>query len=280
MVDATFDQAHGLRRMFQGKRPRVIHVVAGRAGVGRSSVATNLGLALARGGRATLLVECVTAPGEARVLRNLGLDAAAAAGSAGGGSGPIAGPHGLGVLPLVVTMQVNRAAPELFSLDVAAHLGAAFEALDYVLVTTPPALSTAVLVADQGGRDVVVVLSRAASSITEAYALIKRMSAHGDQRHFYVLANRVASDAEALLIYQNMSQVAQGYLDVRLDLMGFIPGGDALESAATPGRATGRPALPASACYRRLAEDIAGWDIRRARTPAFAESHDAPTGAV
>jgi Mrp family chromosome partitioning ATPase len=42
------DQAEGLRRMFAVERLAVVHVVAGCAGVGRTTVAVQLGVALAK----------------------------------------------------------------------------------------------------------------------------------------------------------------------------------------------------------------------------------------
>ena len=51
MADPRYDQADGLRRMFSTDRLRVVQVVAGRTGVGRLSVAVNLGLALAKAGQ-------------------------------------------------------------------------------------------------------------------------------------------------------------------------------------------------------------------------------------
>ena len=45
--------------MFAAERLRVIHVIAGSAGVGRLTVALNLGAALAKAGRETLLIDVI-----------------------------------------------------------------------------------------------------------------------------------------------------------------------------------------------------------------------------
>lgn len=253
MLDRGYDQADGLRRMFSTDRPRLIEIVAGRAGVGRTLVAVNLGIALARSGRHTLLVDCTDRAGESRALRYLSLRGSAT--GAAGAHDPIALPgwNGFAVLPLRLSdsERVNGAARAA-----ATNILAQASGLDCVLVSS--AVADSLLLPTEQRRDVLVVLSRAASSITDAYALIKRMSLHGAHCRFQVVVNRASSDSEAHRIFQNMARVAQGYLDVQLELLGFIPADPALERAAAQGRSVidADPASPASAAFRRLAERI------------------------
>jgi len=60
-----------------------------------------------------------------------------------------------------------------------------------------------------------------------------------------------------------MARVARGYLDVRLDLLGFIPADPAIERAAERGRSIIDcvPAAPATGAFRRLADDLGGWQL-------------------
>src|SRR5690606_30984860 len=95
LLERGFDQAHGLRRMFSPGRPRVIQIVAGRAGVGRTTVAVQLAAALARSGRDTLLIETLQRGSGARAFGYLGLDPAAA--DVTGASKPVAVPGAEGL---------------------------------------------------------------------------------------------------------------------------------------------------------------------------------------
>ena len=253
LVDPHNDQADGLRRMFAAERLRIIHVVAGSAGAGRLTVAVNLGVALARAGRETLLIDVIENRRRRTALDYLGLgprirqDATSAT----------AGPHGLGILALD---HASSQAPMR-----AAQVAARRSALAYALVTDSSTRCARWLPTEDQCREFVVVLSRAAASITDAYALVKRMSAAGVCRRFHVLINRVASEAEAALIFRNMSRAARGYLDVELELLGFVPADVALEQAAAQMRSVleTAPAAPSAMAFARLAQRVSAWSLTR-----------------
>ena len=239
--------------MFAAERLRIIHVVAGSAGVGRLTVAVNLGVALARAGRETLLIDVVENRGRRTALDYLGLgprirqDASSA----------MNGPHGLGVLAL------DHAASQAPMR--AAQAAARRTALTYALITDSSTRCARWLPIEDQCREFVVVLSRAAASITDAYALVKRMSAAGVCRRFHVLINRAASEAEAALIFRNMSHAARGYLDVELEPLGFIPSDPALGKSTEQMRSVveAAPAAPSAMAFVRLAHKITAWSLTR-----------------
>ena len=55
--DGGVDQAEGLRRLLVLNQTQVITVVAGKAGVGRTSATINLAAALARSGKDVLVLD-------------------------------------------------------------------------------------------------------------------------------------------------------------------------------------------------------------------------------
>jgi len=251
LVDRQNDQADGLRRMFAAERLRVIHVITGSAGVGRLTVAVNLGAALAKAGRETLLIDVIENRRRPTALDYLGVrpvtrDEAARASS---------GPHGLGILTFD---PASTHAPAS-----AVQIAARRPALAYALITDSSTRCNRWLSVEDECREFVVVLSRAAASITDAYALVKRMSAAGVCRRFHVLINRVASPAEAALIFRNMSRAARGYLDVDLELLGYVPADAALEQATQQRRSVldTASAGPAATAFARLAHRIAAWPL-------------------
>ena len=251
MAERPNDQADGLRRMFAAERLRVIHVVAGCAGVGRLTVAVNLGVALAKAGRETLLIDVIENWQRQTALDYLALGARTR--QAAFGPSSVSGPHGLGILALdgASSQSPMRAA------QIASHS----PALTFALVTDSSTRCGRWLPVEDERREFVVVLSRATASITDAYALIKRMTAAGVCRRFHVLINRVGSGAEAALIFRNMSAVARGYLDVELDLLGFIPSDPAFEPAAAEHASVldVAPQAPAAKAFVRLAQRLATW---------------------
>ena len=251
LADRHNDQADGLRRMFAAERLRVIHVIAGSAGVGRLTVAVNLGVALAKAGRETLLIDVIENRQRQTALDYLALNPRAR--QAASGLTSVTGPHGLGVLAMDATSTQSPMR--------AAQIAGCCPGLSFALVTDSSTRCGRWLPIEDERREFIVVLSRATTSITDAYALIKRMNAAGACRRFHVLINRVASGAEAALIFRNMSAVARGYLDVELDLLGFIPADPALEPAAAQHASLldAAPEAPAAKAFIRLAHRISTW---------------------
>jgi flagellar biosynthesis protein FlhG len=270
LLDRGIDQAHGLRRMFAPGRPRVIQIVAGREGVGRTSVAVNLAVALAQAGRDTLLVEAARDPNEARALDYLGLDAPSAWVAAPTRALEVAATQGLAVWPLDLAQRGRELEPT----PIPARLPGRTRLPDCVLVNSACGRSL-VWTGEHESHEVLIVLSRAAASITDAYARIKRMSVQGMQTRFHVLVNRVASEDEARLIYRNMAAVAQGYLDIQLQLCGFVPADEALAHAAARGRSVldTEPDAPATRAFRRLAQFV----MKGGRPAPRSAPHKAPT---
>ncbi|PZR44136.1 MAG: hypothetical protein DI537_61610 [Stutzerimonas stutzeri] len=110
-------------------------------------------------------------------------------------------------------------------------------------------------------QDVMLVLSRTSSSITDNYALIKTMSSQYAKRHFRILVNKVRSEREARTIFQNMEQAAKRYLSVSLDYIGCIPPDDKLERATAlcAPVVEAFPAAPSATGFRRVAGEMMGW---------------------
>jgi flagellar biosynthesis protein FlhG len=102
--------------------------------------------------------------------------------------------------------------------------------------------------------EIVVQVSTGATSITNAYALIKRLSQHLGRRPFGILVTG-ATEAEAKVVYDNMSSAATRYLAVTLSSMGSVPADEYLHRAARLGRAVvdAFPLAGASVAFRRLA---------------------------
>jgi flagellar biosynthesis protein FlhG len=107
--------------------------------------------------------------------------------------------------------------------------------------------------------EIVVQVSTSAASITNAYALVKRLSLHLGRRPFGILVTG-ATEAEAKVVYDNMSSAATRYLAVTLSSMGSVPADEYLHRAARLGRAVvdAFPLAGASVAFRRLAGRFAG----------------------
>jgi flagellar biosynthesis protein FlhG len=215
------DQAAGLRRMFSAPCSRVIEIAAGHPGVGRSTLAANLAAALARGGSRTLLVDVVASAGHSRAVRWSG----AAKGSEGGAQA-----EDPAATALELVWPAGPSAGEGLAADARARLKHAAHGRDYVLVSSAGA--DRVVMAADGRREVLIVVQAAADSITAAYAIVKRLVYESPACRFRVVVNRADAERAARRVFEQLARVAERYLQVRLDMLGFVPNDPAIERAA------------------------------------------------
>lgn len=267
MAKAAIDQAEGLRRLLSRDALRIITVVSATAGVGKTSAVINLAVALARAGREVLILD--ESPRRNNVSDSLGINARFDLLDVINSKKSleqvlVPGPEGISVLP--AAHGVRRLAG--LDKDDQHRLIGCFNRLanpvGVVLVDTATENSSMALPASIVAHDVMVVLSRSTSSITDNYALIKTMSMQYAKKHFRILVNKVRTEKEARAIFSNIAEASQRYLSVSLDYAGFIPPDDRLERATAlcvPVVDT-FPAASSAAGFRRMADEMTGWSRR------------------
>ena len=255
------DQAEGLRRMRAIDTVRIITVAGGRSGAGKTSAVINLAAALAINGQHVLVID--ENPRHNNVISNLGLKARydllhVIKRDKTLEQVILPGPEGISVLPAM------RGVQSLARLDhddedwLIRCFSRLTRPVDVVLIDTATGGASPVLSSSLASQQVLIVLSAAASSITDAYALIKLMSREYAKRHFLVLLNRVRSEQEASAVFNNISQVARCHLSVVLEFMGCIPRDEKLRRSTQLCRSVVEafPASIAAAGFRKLAYDL------------------------
>jgi flagellar biosynthesis protein FlhG len=276
LVEGGFDQADGLRRMFGATRTRLLEVAAGMPGIGRTSLVVNLGAALARSGRNTLLVDLVARPTESRVQAYFGIPAAGAPISSASAFA-VADGYGIRTVSHPEWMHSGPLAASAFSV---AGRGRAASLHDWVLVNgsgVEPVVTT-----EDAERDVLILLSGASASITDAYGVLKRMAAADARCRFRVVVNRVNGPEAAQRIFANIAEAAQVYLNVVLEYAGCIPTDAAILRAAAERTSVldVAPASVAAQAYTRLAEAIATSSSARPMPVALAFDSSIALGAT
>lgn len=265
MPDFRGDQASGLRRLFGGRRLRVVSFAAAGEGVGKTHAVGNLAVALARQGQSVLLLD-----------ENSGRDNLAGFFGAPGGHDLLDVLRGRCALDQVLlevadNLVVCPAALAFRNLDglapreqedLLAALGRLPTRPDVVLIDAahdhPFGISPLGLVASE----TVVVLSGSSHAITGAYALIKRVAESCGRRHFRVLVNKVRQSADAEQIYANLSRVATQRAVASIGLAGYLPFDDAVAHAAWLHQPL-LSAFPDSAsadALREIASALCQWD--------------------
>jgi flagellar biosynthesis protein FlhG len=270
LASFDFDQAEGLRRMLSGPKPRIVTFLSATPADDKGAMLVNLAASLVQSGHDVVIVDACEY--DYGVARRLGVD----------GRGDL-----LGVARQECALnQVIHQVPQGFSVvemghgvrsqDEARRLSTAF-----VVLVKQSAGSIVIVdgeflehgaqydsfpVAAMANSEIVVQVSTGATSITNAYALVKRLAQHLGRRPFGILVTG-ASEAEAKVVYDNMSSAATRYLAVTLSSMGSVPADEYLQRAARLGRAVvdAFPLAGASVAFRRLAGRFAGAGMQQGR---------------
>jgi flagellar biosynthesis protein FlhG len=257
LASFDFDQAEGLRRMLAGPKPRLVTFLSATPGDEKGAMLVNLGASLVQAGNDVLIVDaCQRERGVARALemeRHVSLLQVARQECALNQVVQHA-PQGFQVATLVR----DGVAPPAGS-DEARRLAKAFDVLvkgqgGIVIVDGELGRDGSFAVPMLAESEIVVQVSTSATSITNAYTLIKRLAQEFGRRPFGILVTG-ASEAEAEIVYDNMSQAASRYLAVTLTSMGSVPADEYLHRAARLGRSVvdAFPMAGASVAFRQLA---------------------------
>ena len=248
MTEVVLDQAAGLRRLLAHSALRTIAIGSGSPAAGRSVIAANLAVALARQGRGVVVLDCAPARGSAGWLL---------------ASQPPADLMAVGARDLRATLaegvggvRVARA-PALGvarSFESASgHLAQVLETLredvDMLLVDAPPGD----LVWGAAAGELILLAGPGAQAMTESYRLIKRLHVDGGRRRMHILANRMQSASHADKIFGNLSATSKRFLNLPLEFLGCIPDDERMLRAARL-RQIVVEAFPESECARAVRE--------------------------
>jgi flagellar biosynthesis protein FlhG len=256
LASFDFDQAEGLRRMLAGPQPRIVTFLSATPSDDKGAMLVNLGASLAQAGNEVLIVDaCQRDYGVARRLemeRHVSLLQVA---------------RQEGALNQVVQTAAQGFNVALLARDgqaagngdEARRLSKAFDVLvkkqgGIVIVDGELNRDGSFAVPLLAESEIVVQVSTSATSITNAYGLIKRLAQEFGRRPFGILVTG-ASEAEAKVVYDNMATAASRYLAVTLTSMGSVPADEYLHRAARLGRSVvdAFPLAGASVAFRELA---------------------------
>lgn len=244
---------------------RTIAVTGGKGGVGKSSLAVNLAVALGGLGQRTLLLDADLGLANVDVL--LGLQPTATLADLVAGQCDISdilleGPNGILVVPAASGRR------QMAALSTAEHIGLVNvistleNDLDVMVVDTAAGLSDSVLTFCQASQEVVLVVCDEPASITDAYALIKVLVRERGVARVQVVANMVRDANEGRVLYNKLVRVCERFLsDISLNYLGSIPQDDWLRLAVQRQQpvVTAYPLSPSARAISDIALQTARW---------------------
>jgi len=242
---------------------RAIAITSGKGGVGKSNLAVNLAVCLARMGRRVCLLDADLGLANADLLCGLTprltlehvvsgrCRLAEAMLLAPGGFRLIPGACGVARLADLGGGQRLALLQQLTGLERVA---------DTVIIDTAAGLSTNVLAFAAAARQVLVATTPEPTAMTDAYGMIKALASRAPRVRVELVVNMAASRAEAENVFGRMDRVSRTFLGRSLELAGVVPTDPAVREAVRHRVpfALYSPDSRATAALYRLAHRVAG----------------------
>ncbi|MBN2233145.1 MAG: P-loop NTPase [Deltaproteobacteria bacterium] len=259
-----------------GRLGRILVITSGKGGVGKSSIAVNLAIELARRGRKTILVDGdlglanlhilagITPLKDIETMIRADLPLAEVITPGPGGIAFLAGASGISELADLPRYKRDRMIRELEKMETAAA---------HIIIDTGSGLNPGVLDFIRLADDLMVVATPDPTSLADAYGVIKTCAGNRFACRIGIFVNQVNTLAQAAAVFSRLEQCCQRFLSLPVSNLGCLYRDRSIEAA-------GRKRVPllidqvqgrAVYCLRQLGGLIAGggFDIEDKRTPSF-----------
>lgn len=241
---------------------RVIAVTSGKGGVGKTNIVANVAVAMANRGKRVLVLDADLGLGNIDVLLGLAPSHTmlhVLRGERSIGEVLLEGPAGIHIIPAASGIEELTALGAEGRLVLLQQLETLEGDFDVLLLDTAAGISSNVLYFDAAAHQVVVVIAPEPTALTDAYALMKVLCGRGGLRRFAVVVNLASGEGEARRTFAQLARVAERFLGVGLEYLGYVPVDSALPRAVceqTP-LVLAAPASPASRALVDLAARLA-----------------------
>ncbi|MCA9291515.1 MAG: P-loop NTPase [Phycisphaerales bacterium] len=243
---------------------QAIAICSGKGGVGKTNVAVNLAVALARRGRRVCLLDADLGLANADVLCNLAPRMTleqVVAGRCRLADAMLAAPGGFHLIPgasgVAAMADLRRDERRLLLRQLASIERTA----DHILIDTGAGIADNVLQFAAAAHRVIVVTTPEPTAMTDGYGMIKALSAQAPGLEIDVLVNMASDAAQAREVFDRLDRVSRTFLGHGLGDAGWLPYDGAVREAVlhrVPFAVRG----PSGAAARRiehLATSILGW---------------------
>ena len=252
------DQAAGLRRLMATPKPRVVSIISASATQDQPRMLTNLAASILGQGSDVLIVHASQDSREA----SYGIDKLPALLNVANTESSLqdaikSSNQGYSLSKLMQKHQIK----EVLDSHTGNELNRIFNDLagQYEIVLVDATLNNEHLLPlktlNEG--EILIQLTRNPESIKHAYTLIKQICSQLGRRSFGIIVGD-ATDAQAQMVFRNISQVARRFMQIELEFFGAIPLDDHLNRAAKLGRSVidAFPLATASTAFKQIAQRL------------------------
>lgn len=217
-------------------QPHVVAIASGKGGVGKSSVAVNLGISLAKQGRRVCIFDADTGLANINIL--LGLSPRQTLEHVLFGARSIEeimleGPHGLKVIPGASGISQCVTLHPRQQLRLTRELARIEGEFDYLLLDTAAGIADNTLDFVCSAQTALVVITPEPTSLTDAFSLVKLLYRRRRSIDVQVLVNMCSSTNQAREIFHRFSTAVEKYIGLHVRYLGFLLRDESLRAAVT-----------------------------------------------
>jgi len=241
--------------------PHVIAVSSGKGGVGKSSIAVNLAISLAKSGAKVCVLDADTGLANANIL--LGLTPQFSLEHVLFGAKAIEevmldGPHGMKIVPGANGISECVSLAPRQQLRLTRELARIEHNFDYLLIDTAAGIANTTLDFVSASCHALIVITPEPTSLTDAFSLIKLLARRPGAIYFHVVVNMCADGKQGKQVFNRFNSAVKKYIGTDIHYLGFIPQQESMRSAVTAQSpvATRADSDPASLCFSQLAQEL------------------------
>lgn len=273
MADFRVDQAAGLRRLMGGHQLQVVSFAAGGRGVGQTTTLANVAVAMAKSGNEVLVIDENSGANDVCgvfglranydlahvMMRQNTLDQVM-----------VESHPGVRVLPAALAVdgwgRLSRAQQQA----TLAELANIARPVDVILVDASARHPYGVSPFCAAAQEIVVTMAGTGDSVTEGYALIKKLGHLYGRRQVKTIITRMRTQHEALALFNNMADISRRKGVATLEFAGAVPADPSVALSVRMGLPTVDHLATSLAgfAFRELAHEVSHWKSRQADAPS------------
>lgn len=252
-------------------RGRIVAIASGKGGVGKTTMAVNVAVALSRLGLRVGVLDGDFALGNVDVA--LGLTPVVHLGHLLDGERALAeiqleGPAGISIVPAASGVPRLTALTAVQRGRLKTAVDTLASTLDFLIIDTASGISDNVIETILLADRTLLVTTLEPSSVVDAYAMAKVLSNVAPALELGIVVNSVRNRDEASLAFRQLEIAATRFLARSLTYVGFVAADEAVRDAVLMQRAVieHAPQSPASRGYRTVAAILAGFGPESGRS--------------